>query len=1116
MSVVDCDRKGWCEQSDKDEITIRRTITLQSDLYSMDGQKKTRQEIANILETAGFSKSNPYYIVEQGKVNSITVMKDAQRLALIKEVAGTKVYEEKKGEAEKLEKKWLRDMDETNKTMKMYEERLEKLGRDKEELSQYYALDKERRSIHHALLSKRVQILRDKLKELHRKEQELKTGSGWGAQEQTFEAEEEVLKISIHKMCEALKRIDDDKQLLDKEEMQLTRLECQHKDSITVLRRELERNQEEIKATEMALTEHQKAVKELKTMLVEIEHQIKQKNGVQGKTTEEVYALNRELEPLKILSEQSDYANQAERDERLNAEIKKLAQAKDEFESIIKETQQQVTATNDKKVECEERAAELEIALASIDKTKSHREAKKIKLLQEQFELAKKIKHAQRSKNHCETQRKELQQEIEGLEKMIERGMPNGCARALRFLDDYCKREDITGYHGPLLDLIHCNERYYNAVEQAGGAIWFHAVVDDDAVATKLVSAITDSKEGRLSIMPLSKLRPHTTRFPNDMRDATPLVSVIKCEDKFRVAVEAALGQVLLCSTLEVANKYRQSLDVDCVTIDGDRVARTGAIKGGYHDSASSKLKLNQQKQEKRDKDNDLSLTEAAATKELDELVQRQVAIETEQRHLDNDEESDERGKSSIARDLRSLKVDAGTLLDDIAAKEKLIEDRTSERTETQHKIDVLRDQLTQPFSTDMTDAQRFRLRDLLGRQTELLNRQKREEWEKSYLEKEKRSKNDELRDVLTKVEAIQSNLREMKDTRKEAALEIEEQKLKEVEESQKDCEENIKAKEEQLDDTKLRLQQQKSELEKIQTKIDGIRQSMRNSKNVLINIAADRKAWQKDIEVANRQLMELGSRPEAFENYKDKPEQNLKSSLEQVMRKLGKFKTVNKKAMDQFNDFKTLKEKLQGRMQEAQRELASIPKLIQFFDGKKEAKMQTTFKMVQRHFSDIFKTIVPDGEGKLKLQTDMVDCDGDESGPSLADAVREYIGIGIEVRFAAGDTVHNMNELSGGQKCVVSLCIIFAIQRCDPAPFYLFDEVDANLDPMYRRAVADMISKQAASGNGCQFVTSSFNDELVKGADVHWIVSHRGMSRITKGTRQDQLKIVRMNQQHM
>jgi structural maintenance of chromosome 3 (chondroitin sulfate proteoglycan 6) len=110
------------------------------------------------------------------------------------------------------------------------------------------------------------------------------------------------------------------------------------------------------------------------------------------------------------------------------------------------------------------------------------------------------------------------------------------------------------------------------------------------------------------------------------------------------------------------------------------------------------------------------------------------------------------------------------------------------------------------------------------------------------------------------------------------------------------------------------------------------------------------------------------------------------------------------------------------------------------------------------------------------------------------------------------------MRELSGGQKCVVALTIIFAIQRCDPAPFYLFDEVDANLDPMYRGAVADMISKQkqdkSASGDGCQFLTSSFHEELVKAADVHWLVSHSGMSRITKGTVDDQLKIVRKNQQ--
>jgi structural maintenance of chromosome 3 (chondroitin sulfate proteoglycan 6) len=103
--------------------------------------------------------------------------------------------------------------------------------------------------------------------------------------------------------------------------------------------------------------------------------------------------------------------------------------------------------------------------------------------------------------------------------------------------------------------------------------------------------------------------------------------------------------------------------------------------------------------------------------------------------------------------------------------------------------------------------------------------------------------------------------------------------------------------------------------------------------------------------------------------------------------------------------------------------------------------------------------------------------------------------------------------------QCVVALTIIFAIQRCDPAPFYLFDEVDANLDPMYRGAVANMISSQKLAKDGdpnssVQFLTSSFHEELVKAADRHWIVSHSGMSRINQGQLEDQLKIVRKNAQ--
>ena len=64
-------------------------------------------------------------------------------------------------------------------------------------------------------------------------------------------------------------------------------------------------------------------------------------------------------------------------------------------------------------------------------------------------------------------------------------------------------------------------------------------------------------------------------------------------------------------------------------------------------------------------------------------------------------------------------------------------------------------------------------------------------------------------------------------------------------------------------------------------------------------------------------------------------------------------------------------------------------------------------------------------------------------------------------MKFGHGSETMSLKQLSGGQKTLVALTLIFAIQRCDPAPFYLFDEIDAALDPLHRAAVAQMLKKQ-------------------------------------------------------
>ena len=165
------------------------------------------------------------------------------------------------------------------------------------------------------------------------------------------------------------------------------------------------------------------------------------------------------------------------------------------------------------------------------------------------------------------------------------------------------------------------------------------------------------------------------------------------------------------------------------------------------------------------------------------------------------------------------------------------------------------------------------------------------------------------------------------------------------------------------------------------------------------------------------------------------------------------------------------------------------IKELISVLDQHKDESIERTFKGVAKHFREVFSELVQGGHGILimmkkkvafcylcflskevmrffffnlfssflsKQDGDPVDNDYDEDGP-LPDRegrVEKYIGVKVKVSFTGQGDTQSMKQLSGGQKTVVALALIFAIQRCDPAPFYLFDEIDAALDPQYRTAV--------------------------------------------------------------
>mmetsp|Transcript_24520 Transcript_24520/g.36330 ORF Transcript_24520/g.36330 Transcript_24520/m.36330 type:complete len:230 (+) Transcript_24520:3328-4017(+) len=149
-------------------------------------------------------------------------------------------------------------------------------------------------------------------------------------------------------------------------------------------------------------------------------------------------------------------------------------------------------------------------------------------------------------------------------------------------------------------------------------------------------------------------------------------------------------------------------------------------------------------------------------------------------------------------------------------------------------------------------------------------------------------------------------------------------------------------------------------------------------------------------------------------------------------------------------------------------------------------------------------------GKGKGKKPKKKKSTKGNMPDPSNL-SVNMYRGIGIKVRFSRVGENYLMSQLSGGQKALVALALIFAIQRCDPAPFYLFDELDQALDSTYRAAVAALIQRQANSDeNPTQFVCSTFRPELVAVANRCYGISHQNkVSNIHVLSKKDALHFI-------
>lgn len=275
--------------------------------------------------------------------------------------------------------------------------------------------------------------------------------------------------------------------------------------------------------------------------------------------------------------------------------------------------------------------------------------------------------------------------------------------------------------------------------------------------------------------------------------------------------------------------------------------------------------------------------------------------------------------------------------------------------------------------------------------------------------------------------------------------------------------------------------------------------------------------------ELHARRIQELGTLPPTSELQKHKglSISALMRELEKTNKKLKSYSHVNKKAFDQFVNFNEQRETLLKRKEEVDKGAKKVKELIESLDRQKDEAINRTFRGVSAHFKDVFNELVPNGAGELIMKTSLDEEENDDLDEELDEderrrrrqnpSVNRYRGIGIKVCFSNVGENYMMSQLSGGQKSLVAMALIFAIQRCDPAPFYLFDELDQALDSTYRKAVAGLIQRQANSKeNPTQFICSTFRPELVAISNHCYGISHQDkVSNIYHLSKKDALKFI-------
>lgn len=577
--------------TDHKEVVLRRTISLKKDEYSIDKKVTTLKEVNQFLESAGFSKSNPYYIVPQGRVTALTNMKESERLTLLKEVAGTQVYEARRTESLKIMNDTNNKREKIDELLDYIKERLAELEEEKEELRGYQDKDRERRCLEYAYYHKEQVAVQEALEELD----DARQGGIDDTDEnrEAYTASEKViaqLDAEIHKLQQQMELLRIDRRQLEEDRRESAKTKAKSELAVKGLSDGMVAQGQAKEQHDAELNQIKKAIVSKETELSKITPRYEKKKTEESSVKQELEAA--EASRQRLFTKQarsSQFKNKGERDAYLKEQINELN---------LTLAQQKAT-----RLDAEEEVKNVQQSIKQLEKEVAGLRAKNEGFGDNRLALADEVTINRDALDKLQEERKMLRREEDKLdsilgnarrerdqaEKELSHTMDGETSRGLATIRRLMREQDIPGAYGTLAELLDVNEAYRLPVEQVAGASLFHYIVDNEETATYFMDALQRTRGGRVTFAPLSKLHSRQANLPR-ANDAVPLISKIRFEPRFEPAFQQVFGRTIICPNLTVAGQYARSHNCDAITPEGDTTNKRGAMTGGYIDPGKSRL----------------------------------------------------------------------------------------------------------------------------------------------------------------------------------------------------------------------------------------------------------------------------------------------------------------------------------------------------------------------------------------------------------------------------------------------------------------------------------------------------------------------------------------------